>query len=134
VLESVRNRSDPRGTFPLRALAFALLAPLLIAACEGPVGPRGPQGPPGEGSVFSYIGILDEFGWGEVLLPPEVGDIDNPPLLNCYVADDDWYWYVINTDLVNEIYCLLEEEQGRLYAVLDAEHLAGWWFAFVVVY
>lgn len=115
-------------------LALAVLVPLGMAACEGPIGPMGPQGPAGEGTTFSYIGILDEFGWGEVLLPPEVGDIDNPPLLNCYVADDDWYWYVINTDLENGIYCLLEEDQGNLYAVLDAEHLAGWWFAFVIVY
>jgi hypothetical protein len=126
------NPVRPRSA--LRALAFALLLPLGIAACEGPVGPPGPRGAPGEGNRISYIGVLDEFGWAEVLLPPEVGNIDDPPLLNCYVADDDWYWYVINTDLENRIYCLLEEDQGRLYAVLDAEHLAGWWYSFVIVY
>jgi hypothetical protein len=128
------NPVRPRSASSLRALAFALLLPLGIAACEGPVGPQGPRGAPGEATRISYIGVLDEFGWAEVLLPPEAGTIDDPPLLSCYVADDDWYWYVINTDLENRIYCLLEEDRGRLYAVLDAEHLAGWWYSFVIVY
>lgn len=123
-----------RRRFPLRAVAFAILVPLGVGACDGPVGPPGPEGPPGQGTTLSFVGVLDEFGWGEVLLPAEAGTIDDPPQLSCYVAEDDWYWYVINTDLTNEIYCLLEEDQGGLYAVLDAEHLAGWWFAFVVVY
>jgi hypothetical protein len=128
------NRTRSRRALSLPGLALALLIPLGLAGCEGPVGPAGPPGPPGDAGSFSHIGILDESGWGEVLLPPEFGNIDNPPMLSCYVADADWYWYVINTDLANEIYCLLEEDQGRLYAVLDAKHLAGWWFAFVVVY
>jgi hypothetical protein len=134
MLESVMNRPGPRHARPLRALVLAVLLPVAIMACDGPVGPPGPPGPPGQGTTLSFIGVLDEFGWAEVLLPSEVGTIDDPPQLSCYVADAEWYWYVINTDLTNEIYCLLEEHQGGLYAVLDAEHLAGWWFAFVVVY
>jgi len=124
----------------VRGLILAVMVPFVIAACEGPVGPRGPEGPPGppgapgDAARFTYVDILDETGWGEVLLPVEAGTMDDPPLLTCYIADDDWYWYVINTDFANEIYCVIEEEAGRLYAVLDAESLAGWWFAFVVVY
>jgi hypothetical protein len=133
-------------------MVLALLVPLGMAACEGPVGPtgppgppgatgptgppgpQGPQGPPGEATVFRFVGVLDETGWGEVLLPEEAGTMDDPPLLICYIADDDWYWYTINTDFANEIYCVIEEENGRLYAVLDAISLAGWRFAFLVIY
>lgn len=128
------HSTGPRRAFSLRGVAFTLLVPLALVACDGPIGPAGPPGPPGDASRFSYIGVLDASGYGELLLPVEAGTIDDPPLLNCYVAEDTWYWYVINTDLENEIYCLLEEEEGRLYAVLEAAHLAGWWFAFVVVY
>ncbi len=117
-----------------RVLALAFLLPLAALACDGPVGPPGPPGPPGEVNRFTYMDILDETGWGEVLLPAEAGTIDDPPHLTCYIADDVWYWYVINTDFENEIFCVLEEENGQLYAVLDAIHLAGWWFAFVVVW
>jgi hypothetical protein len=128
------HRTGRRHAFSLRAVAFTILLPLALVACDGPMGPEGPPGPPGDASRLSHIGVLDAAGLGEVLLPPEAGTIDDPPLLNCYVAEDTWYWYVINTDLDNGIYCVLEEEEGRLYAVLEAPHLAGWWFAFVVVY
>lgn len=118
----------------LRTLSLALLVPLALTACEGPVGPEGPPGPPGEGARFTFVGVLDEEGWGEVLLPVEAGTMEDPPALTCYIADDVWYWYVINTDFANDIFCVIEEEDGRLYAVLDAVTLAGWWFAFVVMY
>lgn len=119
-----------------RILVLALL-PLGLAACEGPTGPEGPPGPPGapgDGARLTFVGVLDDAGWGEILLPQEAGTMDDPPMLTCYIADDDWYWYVVNTDFENEIYCVIEEENGRLYAVLDAQILAGWRFALVVMY
>jgi hypothetical protein len=125
---------DHTLTRALRALVLALILPLAAAACEGPTGPRGPTGPPGEATRFTHIGVLDQTGWGEVLLPAAAGTMEDPPLLSCYVADDTWYWYVIHTDFDNDIFCVIEEENGRLYAVLDAPTLAGWWFAFVVIY
>lgn len=141
-----------------RSLAFAVLVPMIFAACEGPVGPagptgpagpagptgpagatgeqgpQGPAGPAGPGTRLTHVGTLDAQGFGGVQLPAAAGTIDDPPLVNCYIADEDWYWYVINTDVANDIVCGLFEDQGNMYAFLQSLPLAGWRYSIVVVY
>jgi hypothetical protein len=63
-----------------------------------------------------------------------VGTIDDPPLMNCYVADEDWYWFVINTDIDNDTVCALMEYEGDVYAFLSSPPLAGLRYSIVVVY
>lgn len=72
-----------------------------IMACEGPTGPRGPigptgeTGPPGPGSRVVLSDVLDDSANATIVqLPQAAGDMDDPPLVACYVFDVD-SWFVI---------------------------------------
>jgi hypothetical protein len=80
------------------ARRFALLATVaLLMACEGPAGPVS-QGPAGPGTRLVLDGVT--FAGGGTLhpLPIVAGSITNPPVITCYVTQDNAYWFILAAD------------------------------------
>ncbi len=96
-------------------LALVVLGLTLITACTGKTGPMGPEGPPGPGagSVVSS-GALDEDGFAVVHLPAEVGLINRPPNVACYVTDDpvQGAFSIIGSDYVLDAEMTLQFLEG----------------------
>ncbi len=129
-------------TAPAAGLAFLLFA---LAACEDATS---------SGDVWrSPIGTLNASGAASVALPRDAGNIEDLPILGCYVADpfgsaQNRVWYQISSvQLPDDVptnedpsgvlsNCILEADDGdpnRLRATIEGE-TPGWLYQFVVIY
>lgn len=127
-----------------RAAAVALL-PFLVAACDDATS---------SSDIWrSQIGNLDALGTASVALPREAGNINNLPVVSCYVADpldaaQNRVWYQIGSvqlpaDLPTEddpngvlSNCIVESDAGdpnRLRATIEGE-TPGWLYQFVAIF
>ena len=67
-----------RNTATLRIVALLCV----FAACQGPIGPAGP------GTKLVFTGQLDGNGQALVVLPPEAGSLESPPVVSVYTSKD----------------------------------------------
>ena len=135
------------------ALRYALLAAVaLLMACEGPEGPagptgpsgtsgasgasgsQGPQGPAGPGTRLVYDGVTFAGGGTLQPLPTAAGSINDPPVVTCYVTEDNLYWFILAQDGTNGGWSCGIEADGAGIAVLILGIPAGWAYRIVVIY
>ena len=116
------------------ARILSLLAVLLIVGCEGPTGPTGPQGiqglqgQPGVVNFFDGVTQLDSQGDGSILLPAAAGTVDQPPIINRYMAltQSSDTWLIVGTDLSGPS-CGITDSGGRVVVRMIAGGVL-WWF------
>ena len=126
------------------ARRFALLAAVaLLMACEGTEGPtgptglsgsQGPQGPAGPGTQLVYDGVTFAGGGTLQPLPIAVGSINNPPVITCYVTEDNLYWFILAQDGTNGGWSCGIEASGAGIDVVILGVPAGWAYRIVVIY
>ncbi len=125
---------------------LVLLAVVALLACEGPMGPeglpgdrgpqgaQGPQGPAGPGTRLVYNGVTFAGGGTIQPLPAAAGTIASPPLVACYVTQDNVYWFVLAQDGVSGGWSCGIQASGAGIGVVILGVPAGWAYRIVVIY
>ena len=117
-----------------------LLLLVLLIGCTGDIGPTGPQGaqgnqgPAGPGTRLTFSGQLNFLGFAVVLLPTEVGTIQDPPAVTCYISDRQAGPYVIlASETTSAERCQIQQNlAGRLEVGLVAAPFL--YYRVVVIY
>jgi len=114
-----------------------------LAACEGPMGPAGAPGP---GTRMVFNGTANGSGIATVDLPADVGTLDDPPVVACYISNNGSSWIVIafdsdtdtdvdtSTDIAGYVGCFLDPGPTNNISVVAEGIPPGWLFRVVVVY
>ncbi len=133
----------------LASLLVAVTLLLFTISCdvfEGPVGPEGPQGAIGDsgpGTRTVYSGQFDTTGQVEITLPPEAGDMSDPPVIGVYISPDGISWGAVAIDFVWDGGLLTmswvsvrEDEASRSLIVFITgvnDNYKNWFYRIVVV-